>query len=562
MKKYYFKYTLNSISVKLLSLILVTVVPIVILLIYNNNQSRAILLTQIEDTHRNMLKSYVDQMDNQLSTALSYVINMGVYANDPQIIAQSKEEAPIQYAKVRLTADMSEKLLTNNYIDGFFLLIQEQNKNTTFINSSNWQHTSTSTPTLKAYVDTCIEQGFLETKWQLCTFNDTEYLFVMASSNNNVWAGAYVRLSQLLTHFSPSTVPDSRLQILSSDGLEAFIEKLLSDTQLVSFGSSLTDAFLTETFSRNEILESLPFMQKYTILISILIVVLVVVLIALIHKIVSRPLLKLAGAMYHIQRGDLDYRIPEVPASTEIELVNHTFNQMVSEVAHLKINVYEEQLKVQKSQLRNLQMQIKPHFLINSLNMIYNLIETGHLKIAHTLIQYSIDFFRYMTRVDEDLVPLGEEIAHVKAYLEIQSIRYRDMFTYSIDVDPMISDMLVPPIMIQTFIENSIKYALSLSTILHIGIAVTSFEKEYFPYARIVITDTGEGYPKDHLDKLNSGHKIIKRGDAHIGIRNTVQRLKILFGDKASWRFYNDHGVVNEFILPATFAETDEDSTT
>lgn len=559
MKNPYFKYTINSVSFKLLFLILVTVVPLVALLIYNNNQSRSILLSQVDDTHRNMLQSYVAQLDNQLSTALSYTVNLAAYENDPQIIALSQDEAAVQYAKVRLINDMEEKLLSNNYLDGYFIRIEEQDGHITFINSTNWKHAITSSKALEDFVSSSIENGFTNTAWNLCSLNDSEYLFLMTDSGNSVWAGAYVNLTQLLKHFSPGSVPDSSLYFCAPDELPSFAEALSPDMRLVSYDSSVAEVTMTETFSRSEILNSLPFLQKYTVLVAVLLIVLVALLIVLIHHVVSKPLLKLTGAMYHIQNGELDYHIPETNSSTEIKLVNSTFNRMVSEVQHLKINVYEEQLKVQKSQLRNLQMQIKPHFLINSLNLVYNLIETKQLQLARRLIQYSIDYFRYMVRVDEDLVPLNEEIDHVRAYLEIQSIRYEKRFTYSISVNPMIDDMLVPPVMIQNLVENSMKYALSLNTPTDIQIKITSFEKDYFPYARIIISDTGQGYPEEYLNCLNAGEKIVKKDGAHIGIRNTVQRLKILFGEKASWRFYNDNGAVGEFILPATFDESQED---
>ena len=63
-------------------------------------------------------------------------------------------------------------------------------------------------------------------------------------------------------------------------------------------------------------------------------------------------------------------------------MLNQTFNDTMDEIRYLKIDVYEEHLKAQKFQLNLLRLQIKPHFLINSLNMVYSQIMTGHLEAA------------------------------------------------------------------------------------------------------------------------------------------------------------------------------------
>ena len=560
MKKIHIRQSMNAISFKLVFLILLTVVPMAGLAIYNNNQSREVLLDQVENTRRNMLDTYVAQIDNQMTTALSYIINMGIYETDPQEIAIKRDSSAYQFAKVRLSTDMSEKLLVNNYMDGFFVFVKDREDETTFINSVNWQHTTLKGNILETHVRQVIdEQSYTHAVWQPCTIAGNPYLIAMTGSGDNVWAGAYVSLESLISHLNTEDVPGSLLQLIPTDELTSFARALPENMQCVSSMLKYSDMALTETFSRDEIMRSLPFMQKYTLLITGIIVILFILLIVFIRRLTTKPLLNLSTAMKHIQNGNLDYRIPLTHSSTEVELVNKTFNQMVSQVQDLKIGIYEEQLKVQKSQLRNLQMQIKPHFLINSLNMVYNLIETHQTALACRLIQCSIDYFRYMVKVDKDMVALNDEVDHIKAYLNIQSIRYEKHFSYDIQVEPLIDDMLLPPVMLQTFVENSIKYALSFTEQLHIRIRITSFEKDYFPYARIVIADNGRGYPEEELESLNTGVKIIKKDGSHTGIRNTVQRLKILFGEKAVCRFYNEGGAVTEVIMPATFPETEDD---
>lgn len=547
----------NSIAIKLFALILVTLIPMTGILIYINAQARVTLLDQVENTHKNMLSAFMAQVDNQLNTARAYTFQLVYYENDPSTIALSTDEAQVQYAKLSLADSMKEKLLTNNYIDAFFARICEADDYISYVTSHNSKYSTIKQGEIKDFVE-ILSNDYPQSQWQLCDIGGEIYLFETIGASNTVRSGAIVSLSNLLKNFSATGDTDSTFVFLPNNAIVNYRSSLPENMQLVTHSSSAADFSIVETFSRTAILESLPFMQKYTLLVSILLVIVVIVFNLLVYRLVIAPLFRLMSSMKRIQNGDLDYRIPDKAGSTEIRLINSTFNQMVGEVQHLKINVYEEQIKVQKSQLRNLQLQIKPHFLINSLNMVYNLIETQSLALAQRLIQSSIDYFRYMVRVDEDLVPLNEEIDHIRAYLDVQSIRYKERFTYAIDTDPMINDMLVPPVMIQGFVENSIKYGISTDQTLHIQILITSFEENDYPYAQIIISDNGSGYPEDDMKQLNNAHRIHRKDGTHIGIYNITQRLKLLFGERARWNFYNDNGAVSEIELPATFLEMDE----
>ena len=556
MKKTVLSSILHSISVQLLTIIIITVVPLISLLIYNNMHSRSILLEQIESTHRNMLQSYLQQVENQLDLALAYSTNLALYHNDPQIINTADEDSPRQYATSRIYHNMTDQLLTNFFIDGFFLSVPDTGGYVHFIHSSSFSQIP---DPVKDTVRGMIEDNSPNVRWEILNIEGTEYILLLVNNGSHTWSGGYIKLDDLVSRFSPSTMSDSKILLLSQKGTEELSASLDSQQQMVSFSLPGYDITMAETFNRNDALNSLPFMQKYTILITVMLIVLVATLLLLIQKLVAFPLMKLAQAMSFIQNGDLEYRLPDTSPSTEIGLINRTFNRMASEIQNLKINVYEEKLKAQRSQLQNLQMQIKPHFLVNSLNMIYNLIETRSYSLAQKLIQHSIDYFRYMMKVDDDLVPLEEEIQHTRSYLEIQSIRYKDRFTYHISVDPMISDILIPPVLIQNMVENSMKYALSTEELLHVDIRITSFEEDYVPYARIVIADNGTGYPPEDLPLLNHGKKILREDGPHIGISNSIQRLNLIFEGKASWHFQNSNGAVSEIIVPARFLPEPED---
>jgi two-component system sensor histidine kinase YesM len=522
-------------------------------------QSRNVLLQQVQSTHENMLNSFLYQIENQMKYSMSYTINLALFETDPQILAYSNDESDVQYAKLRVLNELSEKIISNNLIDAYFIITRDNKDELDFIMVSQSSNSTIERRAVREYllsvIDTIDENLFSgDMNWNIATINDNDCLVQISAYKQEIFVGTYINMKHLISNFDQDADTGVTLLCIPDSQIENLVQRIDGDDMLmITQHSSLTSFSLVELVPNVIILRSLPFMQKYIVLISIISVMVLPILILILRRIVINPLMILTKAMNYIHNGNMDYRIPPYHTSNELNLVNHTFNQMINQVQHLKIVVYEEQIKAQRSQLRNLQLQIKPHFLINSLNMVYNFINNEDYDLAVKLIRYSVDYFRYMVKIDEDFVPLNEELDHVKTFLEIQSIRYKDKFTFSFDVDKQIDDMLIPPVLIQSFVENSIKYAIQMSKPIHINISVSSFEREYYPYATIVISDTGPGYPQEYLQLLNQGKKIIDNNGEHIGIRNAIQRLAFLFNGNAKWHFYNNNGAISQFIIPATF---------
>ena len=101
-----------------------------------------------------------------------------------------------------------------------------------------------------------------------------------------------------------------------------------------------------------------------------------------------------------------------------------TFNTMMDEIHKLKINVYEEQLATQRSELKHLQLQINPHFLFNSLNIVYHLASVKNLALIQEMILCLVQYFRFMFRSNSHFVSLSDELDHTRNYLTIQQMRF------------------------------------------------------------------------------------------------------------------------------------------
>lgn len=111
--------------------------------------------------------------------------------------------------------------------------------------------------------------------------------------------------------------------------------------------------------------------------------------------------------------------------------------------------------------MRYLSQQIQPHFVLNTLNILYSY-EPEEYPLIQKMILCLSKYFRYIVKVHSDFVELSQELAHIKNYFEIQEARYPEQFDYYVESEEGMDDLLIPPLLIQNFTENSIKYAIDM----------------------------------------------------------------------------------------------------
>lgn len=248
---------------------------------------------------------------------------------------------------------------------------------------------------------------------------------------------------------------------------------------------------------------------------------------------VFRPIKKLETAMEAFSEGDTSVRLPTRMNSNEIQVLYQTFNHMADQIVALKYNVYEAELEKEKTYNQFLRVQVQPHFYTNILNLIYALAGTKNYSTIQELSRYMSAYFRYLLSLKGDYVKLSDELSCIDQYVKVQQIRYQGNFDIGIDcqVDP--EKEMIPPLLLHTFIENSIRHNIMLVPELSIHITIAS-EKLDTGSERIAIeiVDNGVGFDHDILTRLNSGKSIEEEG-RHIGINNVIHRMQVLFGDQA-----------------------------
>lgn len=172
------------------------------------------------------------------------------------------------------------------------------------------------------------------------------------------------------------------------------------------------------------------------------------------------------------------------------------------------------------AQLRALRNQLNPHFLFNSLNSINGLISAKRVAEAEAMTENLADFLRQTLALDpQKMIPLDEELELQALYLRIEQVRFPDRLHVEIDVPAELSGALVPSLITQPLIENSIKYAIAQSASpVELKIAARSIGDRF----ELIVTDSGG----DARPPSSNG--------VSMGLRNVSERLRMQFGDEAA----------------------------
>jgi two-component system, LytTR family, sensor kinase len=177
-----------------------------------------------------------------------------------------------------------------------------------------------------------------------------------------------------------------------------------------------------------------------------------------------------------------------------------------------------QQLRLNEARLAALSRQINPHFLFNTLNSVASLIRV-HPEGARQVVYKLSKILRRLLRQQDNLTPLGEELSFIEDYLAIEMVRFGDTLRFEKDVDPATLDLLVPSMLLQPLVENSVRHGLSSKVG---GGTVRVRSRLAGERLQVVVEDDGVGIPESKLATL------FEQG---IGVSNVNERLKVLFGD-------------------------------
>jgi two-component system sensor histidine kinase YesM len=234
--------------------------------------------------------------------------------------------------------------------------------------------------------------------------------------------------------------------------------------------------------------------------------------------------------MKKVEQSDY-FRMEEVEllASREVEALTKRFNRMMRKIGELMENVIAEQNAQRKSELKALQNQINPHFLYNTLDSILWMIENQRNSEAGQMVVALARLFRIGISNGNEVIPLREELEHVRNYLLIQSIRYADSFEYSFETEPAALDTDTMKLILQPIVENCIYHGLKNKIDKgRININV-SLEEDCLV---LKVSDNGYGMRQEKIDELYGSFEDGVASNS-VGLKNIFQRVMIYYGGRA-----------------------------
>lgn len=248
-------------------------------------------------------------------------------------------------------------------------------------------------------------------------------------------------------------------------------------------------------------------------------------------KHITNPIEKLVSSMKSVQKGD--FNIPESKKSNEynyhneVGILHNNFYMMIDRINELIKENYEKQLLIKDTEFKALQSQINPHFLYNTLESINWLAKINNQQKISNMVESLGYLLRNAISIKEDVITVREELEIVKHYVTIQKFRFEDRLNFEIEINEQEMDCIVPKLVVQPLVENSINYALeTMIECCRIKVMVEKVENDL----HIIVEDNGIGMDKDHLENVMKGE--YKSKGNGIGLKNIESRIKFVFGQE------------------------------
>ena len=289
-----------------------------------------------------------------------------------------------------------------------------------------------------------------------------------------------------------------------------------------------------------EVFRNITLLEVFLSAVPIIITILSIIIILYIRQWMIKPITRLTERLS--QLGDSippsEFFISE--GILEIDKANDKLNKVIFDMQELKIREYHSQLELKKIELNYLKNQIRPHFYLNMLSMIHSMLQTKNYKEIEELTILTSNYLRHLFMANQDFSELKDEVQHIKDYLEIQRIRYGNSIYFSLNYNDDLQNTLVPSLLLQTFIENTIKHGFSFQDLFTILLSIKKVQTEDSDYIHICIEDNGPGFSEEILSKLNQKQSLITEDGHHIGITNTIERLNLLYPNDYTITFENN----------------------
>lgn len=268
--------------------------------------------------------------------------------------------------------------------------------------------------------------------------------------------------------------------------------------------------------------------RLFIVFVILLIIFIVILINSYISFRVTNPIRELEKSVKALEEGNLDADI-YMGGSYEVQHLGKSVQDMKFRIKGLMQDIVNEHEEKRKSEFDSLQAQINPHFLYNTLDIIVWQIENEKQSEAVHTVTALARFFRLSLGKGKNIVTVKDEIEHVKNYLMIQHMRFKNKFDYEFDIAEDVLELPSLKLMLQPLVENAIYHGMEFMD----GdgmIMVKAWREEDELY--LSVADNGLGMTEDKVEMILTGKSTSGNGrGSGIGVKNVNERIKLYFGE-------------------------------
>ncbi|WP_379134359.1 sensor histidine kinase [Paenibacillus sp. sgz500958] len=304
-----------------------------------------------------------------------------------------------------------------------------------------------------------------------------------------------------------------------------------SDRLTVASKLSFADLWVISVTPDRDLNVEVIEMKRYLLIVITILICVSTLIASIVSQTISSPIKKLIREMKQVEIGNFRGML-SVASYQEINILVASFNRMVTQIEELIDRVKVSSVSEKNAEIHALQSQVNPHFLYNTLDMIYWMLDEKEKDQLGELVLSLSSMFRYSSKWDDGVeVTLREEMEQINHYLKIISIRLEGRLKVEIDIDERWLHIPLPKMTLQPVIENAVKHG--LESLNRQGI-LKVFAIQEGSDLKIIVEDNGSGMTDKQLGMLLESleRENNKEQSGGIGLQNLHRRLKYMFGEE------------------------------
>lgn len=229
-----------------------------------------------------------------------------------------------------------------------------------------------------------------------------------------------------------------------------------------------------------------------------------------------------------IQQGNVEHKI-QLDTDDEFQEIAEHINSMLDNINRLNRRNMELVQLNNRAEIAQLESRFHPHFLYNTLENIRYAVLLGEPDQADEMIRRLTALLRYSIDNSRTMVALGDDAEKLRDYLEIIRLRQDGRFSYTMQLDDGVRDVLIPKLWIQPIVENSVKYGFLRKQALHISLTA-QMEGSFLC---ITVEDNGTGFEPQRLEEVRGSLLSPQENTRQSGLQNIARRLVLLYGKES-----------------------------